>query len=177
VPLKLLFLRFPHQQCRAMSCRLFHIPSLGWALLPSRAARLSLTIHRSQSSIRMAAPSSKVCGTLTVPDFDNSLSPLLLHLQLMRHLWLQLLGGHLQPCQQSCLTLAKASGLPALPGRTSWLSSCIRQPSPWPWQPKHPAPPTTLEHSTSPVSVLLEPYQMGTYERTHYHKFPLSRVS
>jgi hypothetical protein len=145
--------RFPQQQCRAMSCHLFPIPSSGWAFLPTRTARLSLTRHRSQSSIPMAASSSKVDRTLTAPNFGNSLSPLLLHLQLTCHLWLQLLWGHLQPCQYSCLALAKASGLPALPGRTSWSSSCMRQPSPWPWQPKHPASPTTLEHLTSPASV------------------------
>jgi hypothetical protein len=110
-----------------MSYHLFPLPSSGWALLLTRAARLSSTRHRSQSSIPAATPSSKVGGTLTAPDFGNSLSPLLLHLQPTRHLWLQLLWGHLQPCQHSCLTLAKASRLPAPPGRTSQSSSCMRQ--------------------------------------------------
>ncbi len=66
------FLHCPHQQWQAMPCLLFPIPSLVWALLPTRAAKLSSTRHRSQSTILTAIPYSAVGGmpttlTLTVP--------------------------------------------------------------------------------------------------------------
>jgi hypothetical protein len=37
--------------------------------------------------------------------------------------------------------------------------------------------PRNLAGNVANMSVMLESYQMGTYVRTHYHKFPLSRVS
>jgi hypothetical protein len=35
----------------------------------------------------------------------------------------------------------------------------------------------SAQAETDPHTLLLESYQMGTYVRTHYHKFPLDRVS
>jgi hypothetical protein len=69
------FPHFPHQQWQAMSCLLFPIPSLVWALLPTRAGRLSSTKHRSQSTIPMA----------TDPNFGSYPSPRLLHFQHICH--------------------------------------------------------------------------------------------
>jgi hypothetical protein len=134
-----------------MSYPLFPIPSSGCALLPTRAERLSLTRYQSQSTIPTATPYSTVGGTLTAPNFGSSPSLCLLHLQRTCHLWLQQLGDYQQPCQQACRTPAKASRLLAPPGRTSRLCSCGRQPNLWPWQPTHPALPTTRERLTSPA--------------------------
>jgi hypothetical protein len=71
---------------------------IGLALSPTKAARLSLSKHLSQSSTPAATLSSKVDGTLMALGFGNSLSLLLLNLQRTRHLWLQYLWGHLPPC-------------------------------------------------------------------------------
>jgi hypothetical protein len=102
-----------------MSCLLFPIPSLIWALLPTRAARLSSKRHRSQSTILTAIPSSAVGGTLVDPDFGSSPSLRPLHDQRIHQPWLLQLGDYLQPWPQACRTLAKAYGLLAPPRRTS----------------------------------------------------------
>jgi hypothetical protein len=57
------------QQCQATSYLLFPIPSLGWALWPTRAARLSLTGNQSQSSIPDGHPILKGWQDLDGPRF------------------------------------------------------------------------------------------------------------